>query len=222
MKKELRKLKIIPNECVYAVHFKQFVEACTNEFQKPWFEPCGMGSKDSKTPYPSTKFNNKLMVDYAIAHEITVVYILMYEYAHLGQTCDRSPSKITNEHEEEHKEHLENARHFLYSAGRKKAAQNAIESVLAKIYMQLKTETGQKYIDRRAKEIGYKLLDTEDEDVFGLADYYSKYHFKKFRSVASIIVSAFIFGTPRNRYCILMGDFKCGKTSFANGFLKFF
>ncbi|GBN70065.1 hypothetical protein AVEN_241368-1 [Araneus ventricosus] len=176
----LRKAKIIPNECVYAVHLKQFVEARTNEFKKPWFEPCGMGSKDSKTPDPSTKFNHKLMVDYAIAYEITNVYRLMYQYAHLGQICDKSPSKITNEHEEERKEHLGNAWHFLYFVDRKKAAKNAIESVFAKIYMQLKTETGQKYTDRRAKEIGYKLLDTEYEDVFGLADYYSKYYFKKF------------------------------------------
>ncbi|GBN57511.1 hypothetical protein AVEN_177517-1 [Araneus ventricosus] len=85
IKKELRKLNIIPNECVYAVHFKQFVEACTNEFKKPWFEPRGMGSKDSKTPDPSTKFNHILMVVYAIEHEITDVYRLTYEYAHLVQ-----------------------------------------------------------------------------------------------------------------------------------------
>ncbi|GBO16248.1 hypothetical protein AVEN_188876-1 [Araneus ventricosus] len=85
IKKELRRLKIIPNECVYAVHLKQFFEACRNEFKKPWLEPRGMGSKDSKTPNPSTKFNHELMVVYAIAHEITDVYRLTYDYAHLGR-----------------------------------------------------------------------------------------------------------------------------------------
>ncbi|GBN67632.1 hypothetical protein AVEN_140038-1 [Araneus ventricosus] len=114
------------------------------------------------------------MVDYAIANEMTDVYSLMYEYADLGQTCDRSQSKITNDNDEEHKEHLGNARHFLYFVDRKTAAKDAIESVFSKICMQLKTETGQKYIDRREKEIGYKLSDTEDEDVFGLRDYYSR------------------------------------------------
>ncbi|GBO25115.1 Large T antigen [Araneus ventricosus] len=29
-------------------------------------------------------------------------------------------------------------------------------------------------------------------------------------------------GSPRNRYCNFKGDFKCGKISFENGFLKFF
>ncbi|GBO25799.1 hypothetical protein AVEN_127236-1 [Araneus ventricosus] len=101
----MRTLMIIPNECFYAVHLKRCVEACLKEFKNPWYEPCKLSSTDLK-PDPATKFNHKLLVDYAIEHEISDAYRLMYEYAHLGNNCDRSPSKITNDHEEEHKEHF--------------------------------------------------------------------------------------------------------------------
>ncbi|GBM36098.1 Large T antigen [Araneus ventricosus] len=77
-----------------------------------------------------------MLSDFAVANEITDPYELMYDYAHLSTGCDRSPSKITNEYESDHVEHLDNARHFEHFSDKKRIAKYAVESVIAKLLVQ--------------------------------------------------------------------------------------
>lgn len=86
----------------------------------------------------------------------------MYEYAHLGQPCDRYPFEITKDHEDDHEEHRENALVFTHMSDRKRIAKNAIESVFANLYMLLKKEKPEQYLDRRCNDIANSVLEIED------------------------------------------------------------
>ncbi|GBO18568.1 Large T antigen [Araneus ventricosus] len=88
--------------------------------------------------------------------------------------------------------------------------------------MNLKREKPEEFIDRLRNEIANSLLEKDGCNVFGEADFYARYRFRKVRSVSLLIVNSFLKGTPRTRWTILKGDFKSRKTSYANAVLKFF
>ncbi|GBO16950.1 hypothetical protein AVEN_72894-1 [Araneus ventricosus] len=91
----------------------------------------------------------------------------MYEYAHLGQPCDRDVMTITKDHEDDHEEHRENALLLTHMADRKRIARNAIDAVFAHIYMVLKNEKSAEYLDHKCKELADNLLDIDDCPIFG-------------------------------------------------------
>lgn len=221
VKKEARKFDILPHELVYAVKLNKFYEYLVETYGEPFYAP----SKPSKTApsRPETnKFNHKQIVDFAKSHQISDALELMYDYAHLADPCDYPEHKITKEHEEDHENQVENAKIFIHLSDRRKTAKNAMDSVFAELYMQCKREKPSAFIDRRCKDLGDRLQDIDDEDIFGLADYYRKYHVYNFDKLAKIILDSFIYGIPRKRYTIIRGDFKCGKSSLASGFNKLF
>lgn len=221
IKKECRKFKLSGLEAFYCTKFAKCVEFCKEKYGPPKEEPTKY-SGHASTPDGSKKMNYKMLSDFALANEISDPYELMYEYSHLSTGCDRSPHKITNEHESDHTEHLENAKIFEHMSDKKRVAKNAVDSVFAKLLIQSRRETNLSYLNRRCKEIGNDLQDNFDSDQVGEAWYYCTEIVKNFKEVSIPILNAFIYGVPRERYVVLKGDFKCGKTSFANGFNKLF
>ncbi|AXL65948.1 hypothetical protein [Circular genetic element sp.] len=102
LRKVARKVDMLPNEIFYAVKLKQFFKHLNEKYGEPFYKPHTPSFKADEKP-ESTKFNHKLIVDFALSHQISDALELMYEYAHLGVACDRKPETITKEHEEEEK-----------------------------------------------------------------------------------------------------------------------
>lgn len=221
IKKETRKFDIIPCEIIYAVKYMKFFEHLNETYGEPTFKPCA--PTKTKIPRPETsKFNHKALVDFAKSHQICDALELMYDYAHLAEPCDYKIEKITKEHEEDHYDQLENAYIFIHLSDRRKVAKNAIDSVFAEMYIEVKRESPLTFLDKKCKDLSDKLIDNDDIDIFGLANFYAKHHIINFKQLAKFILDSFTYGIPRNRYTILKGDFKCGKSSLAAGFNKFF
>lgn len=220
LRKAARKVDMLPNEMFYAVKLRQFYKYLNDKYKDPFYKPVYPDFKEEKKP-EGGKFNHKLIVDFALAHQISDAMQLMYEYAHLGVACDRKAEDITKEHEEDHEEHTENAKIYIYMSDRKKIAKNAIDAVMANLYMSLRKENSVQFIDRRCAELQSRLEDS-DFEVFGLAHYLLNVHMPILVEIAKTVLECFISGEPRRRWVILQGPYKCGKTSIANGFLKFF
>ncbi|GIY20124.1 large T antigen [Caerostris darwini] len=163
-----------------------------------------------------------MLADFALANEMDDPYELMYEYSHLSSGRDRSPSTITNERENDHVEHLENAKIFEHISDKKRVAKNAVESVFAKLLIQSRRENNCQYINRRCKQIRNDIQDHFTVDQIGEAWFYRSQVVPDFKIIARRILLAFIEGNPRKRYVVLQGDFKTGKTSFANAFCTLF
>lgn len=221
IKKECRKVNLAPSESFYCTKVAKCIEFCKERYGQPKAEPCRYKGPET-TPDGSKKMNYKLLTDFAMANEISDVYELMYEYSHLSSGCDRSPAKITNEHENDHIEHRDNAKIFDHLSDKKRVAKNAVDCVFAKLYMQIKRETNLQYLNRICKELGNDIQDTYDYKKVGEAYYYCKYIIKDFKKIGQAVLNSFIYGKPRERYIIFKGDFKCGKTSLAFAFLKLF
>lgn len=218
LKKDCRKLQIAPLECFYATKIQKCLQFCKEKYGEPKKEPTKFSGS---TPHTETKkFNYKLINDYALENEISDVYELMYEYSHLAHGCDRK--ELTPEHENDHVEHLENAKIFVHLSDRKRVAKCAIDTVMAKLYMVLKNETNIAYLDRICKDVGHYIQDNFDEDMVGEAYFYCFEIVKNFNTVAHAILKTFAEGEPRKRYTILQGEYKSGKTSFAHAFNKLF
>ncbi|GBM60993.1 hypothetical protein AVEN_264337-1 [Araneus ventricosus] len=73
---------------------------------------------------------------FALSNTIPDPYELMYKHAHLSNGCDGRPTKITNEHENDHDEHMDNSKTLEHLSDKKRIAKNAVESVFAKLLMQ--------------------------------------------------------------------------------------
>ncbi|GBO18710.1 Large T antigen, partial [Araneus ventricosus] len=219
VKKECRKLGISPVEAFYATKVGKCIEFCKEKYGQPKEEPVKY-SGNASTPDHSKKMNYKMLSDFAVANEITDPYELMYDYAHLSTGCDRSPSKITNEHESDHVEHLDNARHFEHFSDKKRIAKNAVESVIAKLLVQSRRESNLQYVNRRCKEIGNRIQDNFSMEDVGEAWFYCSEIIHDFRTISQHILNAFIYGKPRERYVALKGTFKSGKTSFASAWCQ--
>lgn len=222
IRKNARKFKLHPNEVFYAVKCLKFIAHLNEKYGEPICKLKSLNTDNEKKPDASSRFNHKLICDFAIRHEISDPLELMYEYAHLGQSCDRRGLELTKEHEEDHDIHTENAKIYIYASDRRKIAKNAIDTVFAQLYMQLKKERPQDYINRKCEQLGEILLETDDPEIFGLTDYYINHHFKLFEAYTKCIIESVLYGKPRTRWTILMGPYKCGKTSYANAILKFF
>jgi len=221
IKKRLRFNNIIPNETIYAVKLEKLVDMCKQNYNL-LFEPNAFKSKKNDKKPEEGRFNHKLLCEFAEKHEINDVYELLFEYAHLSKACDRNPDYTTPEHEEDHNEQIYNAQFFVHLSDRKRAAKNAIDAVTAKLYMRVKSETSQSFINRICSEEGAKLLEINDAELFGLADFYRLHHLKRFNIMSKLIIYSFLDAVPRRRYIILQGPYKSGKTSFAYSFTKLF
>lgn len=218
LKKECRKVKLHPAEAFYATKINKCVEFAKETYGEPKKEPTKMSKPN--TPDSSKKINYKLISDFALSYEISDAYTLMYEYAHLATPCDRQ--EVTPEHESDHMEHLENAKIFVHLSDQKRCAKNAVDTVFAYIYTQLKRESNVDYLNRRCREIGNYIMDNYTNDDIGRAWYYCDEVVPNFEIISRRILAAFTRGTPRKRYVCLKGDYKSGKTSFANAFVKLF
>lgn len=219
VKKKLKKIKILNYEIFYAVKFKAFISFCVEKYQEPFYEPnnCGRGPQKKTISEP---FNNYILVNFALRNEIADVLTLMYEYSHLATPCDRqNPS---NEHLDDHTDHQTNAISFNHLGDRRRAATNAINCVVAKLFSELKNEKPADFISRKCKELGDKIFEIEDPQIFGESWYYCTMIFKKFKILSHIILNNFLEGKPRNRWVVLTGEYKSGKTTYAAAFTKFF
>ncbi|MGI4816847.1 MAG: DnaJ domain-containing protein, partial [Janthinobacterium lividum] len=221
LKKEVRKLNILPNEVIYCVKLLKFYNFMNETYGEPIYKAAT--PKNTKPPKPEVnRFCNKQLVDFATSHNISDSLELMYDYAHFAEACDYKLEDITKEHEDDHDIQRENAKIFIHLSDRKRVAKNAMDAVFAEMYIKVKRESPTDFLNRKCKDISDKLLDIEDCDIFGLADFYRLYHVIKFKPLAKLILDSFIFGAPRKRYTIIKGDFKCGKSSLASAFNKFF
>ncbi|GIY41432.1 hypothetical protein CDAR_23441 [Caerostris darwini] len=100
-----------------------------------------------------------MLADFAFSNEMDDPYELMYEHSHLSSGCDKSPSTITDEHENYPVGHLENVTIVEHISDKKLVAKNAVESVFAKLLIQSRREANCQYINRRCKEIGNDIQD---------------------------------------------------------------
>lgn len=219
VKKNLKVVKINPHEIFYCVKFKEFVEFLTGLYHQFFIGIDNLGKPKKPAVNP---FDHNLICEYALSHKIDNVMKLMVEYSHLATNCTYSPTKISNDHLDDHNEHRENAVTFKHLSDRRRAAQNAVQTVLAEIFVEISREDPHKFIDRRSKELSNLIMDHNDPEFFGLAWYYSHIHVKRFGIFARIILNSFIHGIPRVRWSIFQGDYKSGKTSFASAFCNFF
>lgn len=219
IKKNLKKYKLHKHLVYYGVHMKDFITFCYEIYGNPMFEPVN-SFRTVKQEIPKESFNHKMIADYALNNDISNHLDLMYFYTELASSC--SLEDPSNEHLEDHKIHGQNAKIFCYLPDRKRAAVNACNCVIAKMYSELKNEKPIDFINKKCAELSQKLMETSDENIFGEAWYYCHFHIKKFREIAKAILDSLIFGEPRMRYTLLMGDFKSGKTTFASNFCKLF
>lgn len=220
IKKNLKMCKIHPSEVFYCVKFKDYVQFLKNHYGQPFF--CGIDNIGQPKRASTNPFDHNLICEYALSHKIDNVLKLMVEYSHLASACTYSPSKISNDHIDDHNEHRENAYAFKHLSDRRRAAQNAVQSVVAELFVEISKEDPHKFIDRRSRELGEALLSVNNAQMFGEAWFYSHYHVKHFALMAKAILNSFIFGTPRMRWTVLQGDYKSGKTSFASAFTQYF
>lgn len=223
VKKNIRKAGIQPATVVYAVKFQKVLTLLHNELGTPKFEPFSKEKIKKETQPENLKFNHKKLVDFCISNEINDFFDCMYEYAHLADPCDRKIDDITKEHEDDHTEHVENAKIYVHMSDRKRIAKNACDAVAAKMFAALKNLKNIDFLNEKCRTLGNSLTEENDCETFGLADFYSNYILKlKFKVLATTILAAFIHGVPKSRWVGLRGPYGCGKTSFASGFMKLF
>lgn len=202
----------------YLVKFKSFINFCVEKYGEPVYEPCNNSRGQAKKTV-TQPFNNNLLVNYAVQYQISNVLTLMSKYSHLAKPCNLENQD--NAHEDDHREHLENAISFIHLSDRRRACQNAVNCVQAELYEQIKMQTPWRFLDEKVKEYSDKLYDITDCKLFGEAYLYSNILFPKFKSVSLIIINTITEGKPRKRWTILQGPYKSGKTSFAAAFCKF-
>lgn len=219
VRKLCRKLGLASIEVFYAVHLFKLCDKCLELFGVPLYEK---GEKIAKVQNTNKNFNNRMLVDFAISHQITDALTLMYEYAHLADPCDRT--NCTKDHEDDHGNENENAKIFVALSDRKRCAKNACDCVVAKLYAQLKSLSNIQWLEMRCRELGDRVTERVDIESVGLAWYYS--HFviglSTFRLITKFIMNAFMYNEPKKRYCALVGTFNSGKTSFAGAVCTFF
>lgn len=218
IKKFCKKIDLQYFKVEYVVKIKQFINFAVQEYSEPWYEPCNDSRGKPKKLIVQT-FNNNLLVNYALSNNISNVMTLMSRYSHLAKPCNLD--FVTNDHGEEHSEHLENAIAFNHLSDRRRAASNAINCVCAEKFEKMLNEKPWSYLERRTKEFSDKLIQEDDPDIFGFSYLYSHKLFSKFKPVSLIILNTFTEGKPRKRWTILQGPYKSGKTSYASAFCKF-
>lgn len=225
IKKNLKKCKMWGAEIFYAVKFNKFIIELDEKCGKPFYEPVNRArTEKEKKPESTAKFNHKILVDFCISHEITEVYSCMYEYAHLAGPCDRTGYELTREHEEDHIEHKENAQIFVHMSDRKRVAKNAVDAVTANLFNFIRRMNNKDFLEDKCRIIGDRLFEITTTDIFGLADFYSRYVIPKhkFFAISKIILDRFVNAEPRKRWTGLVGPYGCGKTTYASAMSKLF
>ena len=101
VKLSCRKCAMLPFEVFYAVKLSKMLTYLKTEYGEPVIVKVSPDPEPEKRPEGS-KFNHRLLIDFALSHQISDPLELMYEYAHLGTSCDRKSEEITREHEEDH------------------------------------------------------------------------------------------------------------------------
>lgn len=225
LRKFLRKHSV-SGELFYAVNVLKLIEKCTEEFGNAPYE---WGEKIQRKTTTQTHFDHKALVDFAISHEISEINELMYEYAHLADPCDRE--NYTKDHEDDHRNEVENAKKYVNLPDRRRTAKNAIDCVYAKLFRTLTTTCNLKWFEQRARDFCEKLLDCEDKKVFGEAYYYWRFIIKPpmFKQILGFIISVFcqcdakfLPKNSKKRYIVLRGPYNCGKTTLSYAISKFF
>lgn len=225
VRKYIKKYSINNFELFYSVKVLQLLEECSNLYGEPQYES---GEKLKKKTVEEKHFDNRALVDFAISHEYTEVYVLMYEYAHLADPCDRPD--CTKDHEDDHAEQVVNAKKYVALSDRKKVAKNAIDCVIARMYRQLSSLTNLQWIEIKSRDFSERLSLIEDCKIFGQAYYYWKYVITRevFYDIMSHIMSKLTKIetkqpiSRKKRYVCLRGLYNSGKTTFAAAICKFF
>lgn len=225
LKKYTRKHMLMNCELFYAVHQFKLIDKLYEMYKEPVFT---WGVPLEKKVKEEIAFNHKQLVDFANSHDITDVYTLMYEYAHLADPCDRS--EVTKDHEDDHTMEVINAKRFVLLPDRSRVCKNAIECVIAKLYRLLSQMSNTQWLEMRSREFSERLLQVTDPTIFGEAFYYWKYCIKKpmFFDCMSFIIGKFTssncktLNKSKARYLCLVGPYNCGKTTFAAAVCKFF
>ncbi|AXL65950.1 hypothetical protein [Circular genetic element sp.] len=219
IKKFCKQIELNYFKVEYMVKFKSLINFCVEQYNEPWYEPCNSSRGQAKKTVTSV-FNNCLLVNYAMQYNIQNVMTLMSQYSHLSKPCNLEYPD--NCHEDDHKEHLENAISFIHLSDRRRACVNAVNCVQAENFELILKETPLEYLEKKSKEYSDKLIDCTDCTVFGEAWLYTNILFKKFKPISMVILNTFTEGKPRKRWTILKGEYKSGKTSYASAFTKFF
>lgn len=219
LRKHIRRVQLESMECFYAVNVFKLVDKCYELYNNPEFKK---GEEIKRKSENNKNFLNKQLVDFAMSNEITDSLTLMYEYAHLADPCDRL--EITKEHDDDHINEKANAQVFVTLGDRKRAAKNAVECVIAKMYYQLKSLSNINWLEMRCRELGSRLLEESNCDIFGQAWYYCNEIIGQsyFNHVIKFVLNAFMYNPPKRRYIALCGGFDSGKSTFAAALCKFF
>lgn len=227
IKKRCKHYSLKVTELFYAVHQFKLIDKLNEMYNDAIFS---WGSPIERKVKEESAFNHKQLVDFAISHDMTDVYTLMYEYAHLSDPCDRDSIDITKDHEDDHTAEILNAKKFVTLVDRSRVCKNAVECVIAKLYRQLSQMSNTQWLEMRSREVGERLLMIDDCNIFGEAFYYWKYCVTKelFFDIMSFIIGIFTDSKCRTinngkcRYMCLIGPYNCGKTTFAAAICKFF
>ena len=226
LKKKCRKYSLQSIELFYAVNLYKLVDKLYELYVTCHYSH---GESIERKTKEESNFNNKQLVDFALSHEYTEVFALMYEYAHLADPCDRV--EFTKDHEDDHTNELLNAKKFVCLPDRKRVCKNAIDCVFAKLYRQLTGMSNLTWLEMRSRELSERLIECDDCSVFGEAYYYWKYVLGStmFSEIMSFVISIFTDSLSaqshtygKRRFVALVGPYNCGKTSFSAAVCKFF
>lgn len=222
IKKLLRECGIFKNYAYYGINFKSFLMHVIDNHGEPIYEPSTAKRTGKTNNLPKdVKFDHKLFCDFALSRNITETFLLMSEYAHFAHQCTRTNE--SKEHEDDHKEHELNAKFYIHMCDRFKIAKNGVQCVLAELYSSLIHKTNTEFLNLICEQMGDDLLNVEDCEMFGHADFFARHVMKdKFKIYSKTILASFMFGEPKRRYVGLQGPYGCGKTSFAYAFLHLF
>lgn len=224
LKKLCRKFSLLNIEVFYSVNKKRLFEKLIEMYGEPvytWNTPF------EKPPAEEINFSQQQLTEFAISIQQTNVMILMYEYAHLAGSCDRS--NITKEHDDDHINEKVNAKKFLKLNDRYKACSSAVKCVNADLCGKLHLVSNTRWFENRSREFSDRLSD-DCSTIFGEAYYYWRYIIGKetFYRIISPIIAVFtgseckVFKDTKRRYVVLRGVFNCGKTTLAAAICKFF
>lgn len=225
LKKRARGSSLKTCEVFYSVNKFKLLDKLYDMYKEPVYTS---GPKLEKSTKEETNFNNKQLVDFALSHEITDIFKLMYEYAHLADPCDRP--ECSKDHEDDHISEVINAKRFVLLPDRKKVCRNAIDCVSAKVFTQLSQLSNLKWFEIKARELGDRITEISDTRTFGEAYYWWQYVIgrQNFFNIMAFIIAIFtdtkckLNFSAKKRYICFRGPYNCGKTTMAAAICKLF
>lgn len=218
LKKKIKNRGLLKFLLRHAVKFDKLIETLTEKCGNPVNEPVKTAKTEkNKQPDKESKFNHRLLVEYCYDNNFDTVQEIMAHYEHLAYPC--TYNEFSKEHEDEHLNHKTNAFHFIHMADAKKTASNAFNWITAKNCLDLKTMTNLKYLENICLDLGSKLLEEHNVNIFGEAEFYCFHIIPKiwFKKVFQLILESFITGEHKKRWVGIKGKYGSGKSTFANG-----